>query len=177
MALIVLAGGNSTRMGGRDKGQLPLGQRTMAGVLLHRLSPLFGETFVVARDAKPYAAFPVHVIRDRYPGCGPIGGIHAGLQVSRDRWNFVLACDLPLMRVEVVEFLMERAHGMEQDELLIPGFRGSFEPVAAVYGKEVYHVPEEELRLVDPALESFFNVNTPAEYEQAQEILRRRGEL
>lgn len=207
-------------MGGRDKAWLPLGQNTMVGALIHRIQPLFQDTFVVAQDERPYADLPVTVIHDQYPGLGPISGIHAGLKASRDHYNFVLACDLPLMRVEMVRFLMERAMSMElyaskkfsnenaqptecvdrPIELWIPSLGGSCEPVAAVYAQEVQevlekmilahdyrllnilpvlqveYVREEELRLVDPALESFFNVNTPVQYEQVQEILRKKEE-
>lgn len=225
MALIILAGGKSTRMGGRDKAQLPLGRETMVGALIRRMRPLFHEIFVVAREEVPYADLPVTVIQDQYPGFGPISGIHAGLAASRDRYNFVLACDLPLMRVEIVQFLTERVRGLGESreslcspadgfaqaervssrfqgpELVIPSFGGFFEPVAAVYAKEVqdvlermickgdyrllnilsvlqvHYVTEEELQKVDPMLESFVNVNTPAQYQEVQEILRKRGEL
>jgi molybdopterin-guanine dinucleotide biosynthesis protein A len=39
----------------------------------------------------------------------------------------------------------------------------------------VLQVEEPELRVLDPDLLSFFNINTPADLARAREILRRQG--
>jgi hypothetical protein len=39
----------------------------------------------------------------------------------------------------------------------------------------VRYVQEDELRLLDPALHSFFNANTPAEWEAALNMMRENG--
>lgn len=198
MALIILAGGKSSRMGGGDKALLPLGKETMVEVIISRLAPLFQEIIIVAKDAEPYNKLPVQVVHDQYPGFGPISGIHAGLQASCERVNFVIACDLPLIRAELVEMMLRRA---SEVDIVMPTIGKFFEPVAAVYCQRVGSlleemiirgdfkllnvvekvpadlVREEELRQVDPELESFLNVNTPADYQKVQEILLRRREV
>ncbi len=192
MALIILAGGKSTRMGVRDKALLPLGGETMTGVIIKRLAPLFSKTIVVAKDAQPFIRYSVRVISDEYPGCGPISGIHAGLRASSDPYNLILACDLPLIKSELVKVLINHAC----KDLTIPIIGKYPEPLIAVYAKrivpllersilagdykltnllthlEVEYISESLLRKVDPELRSFLNVNSPADYEKVKMILQ-----
>lgn len=191
MTLIILAGGKSSRMKGRDKAFLPLNQETMVGSIIRRLSPLFNEIWVVAKKPELYQDYPVRVVTDEFSNRGPIGGIHAGLKASSDEYNQILACDLPLVKFEVIEFLLKRA----KKDLTIPQIDGYLEPLIAVYSKrlipiieklihqenykltnmlpyiDVDYVTEKEIKKFDPQLESFLNVNSTSDYEYLQKLL------
>lgn len=204
MALIILAGGASSRMGGNNKALLPLGRVTMLERIVSGLAPLFTDIILVTNDGNPLHDSKVRTVGDIFPGLGPLSGIHAGLAASREAKNFVLACDLPLIKPELVEFLLSRAtadkSSLTDGDIVIPAILGNIEPLVAVYDKrmlgtvenfiqmgkyklrdifselQVDYVSEEEIRRVDPELESFLNVNTPADYEKVLQILTGRGE-
>ena len=40
---------------------------------------------------------------------GPLGGLHAALANARTPWVFVLACDYPFVRADLIELLAEKA--------------------------------------------------------------------
>ncbi|MCK4257635.1 MAG: molybdenum cofactor guanylyltransferase [Halanaerobiales bacterium] len=191
MTLIILAGGKNSRMGGRNKALLPLGKDTMINFIINRLSSLFQEIIIVAREVEPFSKYRVRVIQDQYLGFGPISGIHAGLMASLSEYNMVLACDVPLIKIELVEFLLNYS----KKDLVIPKVGEYLEPLVAVYAKRITsifekailensyklsdlfelinvdYVSEEKLRKIDPKLESFFNVNRPEDYKEVQKIL------
>jgi molybdopterin-guanine dinucleotide biosynthesis protein A len=88
----ILAGGRSRRMG-RDKTRLRLGGRTMLDQV---------------RRAARTAGWPVRVIRrDRVPQCGPLGGVYTGLTSTTADAVLFLACDMPFVTADLIQFLLE----------------------------------------------------------------------
>jgi len=188
--LLMLAGGRSRRMG-RDKAGLPAGDGTLIEYLVHRLAPVVDET-IVAGGPMALRLDGVRRIEDRYPGKGPLAGIHAGLLEASHRLVWVVACDLPDVEPGLGALLRNLAAGVEA---VVPLVDDEPEGVCAIYDRllaprierflqagqrrvqdllarvDVRYVTATELRLVDPELRSFRNINTPADYEA---WLRRR---
>lgn len=195
LALIILAGGRGTRIGEVNKALLPIGKETMLTRIINNLSPLFDEIIVVVKESEPFIQYPVRVILDEYPGCGPISGIHSGLKASADQYNLVLACDLPMIKIELVSFLLKNA----KQDVTIPQVGEYLEPLVAVYAKrilplveefieadnfkvinllrklELEIIPESTVRQFDPDLRSFVNVNSPVEYKKVLKIFEREN--
>src|SRR5438477_12497634 len=92
-SLVILAGGLSRRMG-RDKAGLPAGDGTLIQHLARRLAPVVDET-IVAGGSGRYDLPGVPTVDDRYPGLGPLAGIHAGLLVAQFPLGWVVGCALP----------------------------------------------------------------------------------
>lgn len=135
---------------------------------------------------------------DRFPGAGALGGIATGLGAVHD-WAIVLACDLPLISARLLRWLcslaLDEEAGVDRWDVVMPVVGGYEEPLHALYhGRclpameqrlsngerrvisflpdvRVRYVSEEELRRVDPELTSFYNANTPEEWEQALLLL------
>ena len=78
-AAIVLAGGQSRRMGGGDKALLDLGGRPMVAHVIERLGVV--PTAISANgDPDRFAAFGLPVLPDPIPGwLGPLAGVLAGM--------------------------------------------------------------------------------------------------
>jgi molybdopterin-guanine dinucleotide biosynthesis protein A len=185
-SLVILAGGRSRRMG-RDKAALPAGDGTMVEHLVRRLGPVADE-IIVATGSTPAGVTldGVQQVDDRYPGAGPLAGMHAGFLVAHQPWVWVVGCDLPDVEPGLGRFLLDLAPGFEA---VVPRPDGEPEGVCALYDRNLLStiqaqleagehsiknlmarcrvriVPASALRTVDPELRSFRNVNTTADYE------------
>jgi len=92
---VILSGGSGSRMGGVDKGLLPIAGKGLAERLFDALSPHFGEVLVSTNRPEAYGRLEASCVCDRYPGRGPLAGIHAALEAAASEWVFVIACDMP----------------------------------------------------------------------------------
>lgn len=130
----VLVGGESRRMGA-DKACLELAGESLAaracGVLARRLD----EVVVVSRSVGDHGAVGFAEIADLLPGFGPLAGIHAALEYANGRAVLALACDLPRVSSELVQYLLERAEeaDLEGTVALVPDLGGRVQPLCAVY--------------------------------------------
>ena len=116
----ILAGGRATRFGGRDKGALVVDGRTIRDRQLAMLSAVADEVLIVA---------PGHVA-DVFPGCGPMGGVHAAVSAARHDAVFVIACDMPFVTAPFAAHLLGLA---EHADVVVPRTERGFHPLCAVY--------------------------------------------
>ena len=199
VAGFILAGGASSRMG-RDKGLLDFGGVPLILHTARLLEPLVTEVTVVGSPHR-YAALGLRAIADENdaqtrsgtdkPGRGPLAGIAAALAATRSRWNVIVACDLPYLSAEWLDWLISRAL-RSRGEAVVPRTERGIEPLAAVYRREcgapiaaalargVRKVSDaiEELRLdlvyprewrrIDPNGLVLRNMNAPGDYEEAR---------
>jgi molybdopterin-guanine dinucleotide biosynthesis protein A len=109
----ILAGGKSSRMG-TDKAMLELERKTLlarAVEMLRSVPTLGGQqiqvTILGEREALEGAD---RAIVDRYPSCGPLGGIEAALndlrQGDKAEWAFFIPVDMPLLASGLIDHLL-----------------------------------------------------------------------
>jgi molybdopterin-guanine dinucleotide biosynthesis protein A len=139
----VLAGGKSTRMG-QDKAALTLNGRTL---LEHALAALHG----VCRDVSILGRHDLYgslapVYEDIFPGCGPLGGIHAALSNSQTQFNLIIAVDTPFLVPEFLSYLAERAI-TSAAVVTTPEIDGYTQPLCTVYSLDFLTIAERALRL------------------------------
>ena len=120
---LVLAGGASLRMG-KDKAGLLLDGLSLAERTVLQLTPFVAKVSVLGGTAVKGA----HLIPDLEPLSGPLAAL-AGLSPTRP-WVFVCACDLPLLRGEIVALLAQRVVGCDA---AIPVTDGHQQPLCALY--------------------------------------------
>jgi molybdopterin-guanine dinucleotide biosynthesis protein A len=94
---IILAGGKSRRMGGRDKAFLELDGRPLIEIVVERVRCVCAEVLIVAGDTRPYAGLGVPLVEDRFQGVGVLGGLHAGLEAASHELSLVVGCDMPFL--------------------------------------------------------------------------------
>lgn len=189
----ILAGGESVRMG-RDKALLELSGEPLIVRVARLVSAAVGGVAVVVGSAAAYSRAHLVVVEDDWPGAGPLGGIATALRVSPAEWNLVVACDLPYLTQDWLDFLVARARPSNADALLPMNFNGA-EPLCAMYHKRceaalrsalkngIRKVTDglAELRLerIEPAEWRpfdkdgflFRNMNSRADYEEAKQRL------
>ncbi len=142
LTAFILAGGKSTRMGA-DKAFVELQGRTLLERTLELARGVAGEVRIVGDRAK-FAAF-APVVEDVFPGCGPLGGIHAALRASQTDLNLMLAVDLPLMSPAPLQYLVTRARGTPAT-VTAAWANGGWQPLCAVYRRQFAEPAEQALR-------------------------------
>jgi molybdenum cofactor guanylyltransferase len=192
----ILAGGESSRMG-RDKALLEL-EGVALIVRTTKLVELAAERCAVVGDTVRLEGLELLVIEDDFPGAGPLGGIATALRASEAEWNLIVACDLPYLTREWLEFLIGRAVRSDADAVLPMNERGA-EPLCAMYHKRgeaairaaldrgvrrvtdgladvrIEFIEPREWKGFDSEGLLFKNMNSPADYEEAK--LRLEGRL
>ena len=96
---LVLAGGLGRRMGGLDKGLVPLAGRPMVEHVLAALRPQVREVWINAnRNQDRYAAYGHPVIEDSVAGyLGPLAGVLSALRRLSSGYLLTVPCDAPLL--------------------------------------------------------------------------------
>src|SRR5438445_2870091 len=115
----ILAGGQATRFGGRDKSALLVDGRTILDLQIAQLSSVSDDVMVIrAAD-------------DVVPGCGPLGGLPAALTRARGDAVFVVACDMPYVTAEFAAYLLSLAASGIAD-IVVPQTGRGYHPLCAV---------------------------------------------
>lgn len=106
---IVLAGGRARRMGGVDKGLIPLCGRTMIEHVLDTLRGQVGKVIINAnRNTDTYADMGYPVVTDRDDSySGPLAGMSSGLHAAATPYCLTVPCDSPLLGGDVARRLHE----------------------------------------------------------------------
>jgi len=94
---VILAGGRGSRMGGQDKGLVPLDGKPMIEHVISALAPQAGKLIINAnRNLEEYAAFGYPVISDELEGYqGPLAGILSTLNQVSTPYLLCAPCDVP----------------------------------------------------------------------------------
>jgi molybdenum cofactor guanylyltransferase len=194
---IIVTGGKNTRMGGHLKAFLELDGRTFMDHILDVLKPRCREFIFVAKDPSPYAQWPdIPTISDQFDIQSPLAGIHAGLVHMKTEHAICTGCDMPLVRGDIVDILMDAIE--PEVDIVVPYSGVHFQPLCAIYSKncipaiekqlrrggvKVDHffkqvrlkkIPYERFEAVDPDLVSFFNINTPEDLDHARQLIQSR---
>lgn len=186
---VVLAGGASRRMG-RDKAFLELGGRPLIQIVIERMREVCDEVIIVADDVASYAGLGVNVVPDRFHNVGVLGGLHAGLAAASHDLTLAVGCDMPFLKPDLLRAFAVWAEGYD---VALLRHNGHVEPLHGAYRRtclrpieaairagrrrivsffpqvRVRTVTPEDVKPLDPDLNSFRNVNTPQEWETAKE--------
>jgi molybdopterin-guanine dinucleotide biosynthesis protein A len=129
-SLLVLAGGDSRRMG-RPKAWLEVGETYLLRYVADRLAPAFSEVVVsFAEPEQLEEPVPYRIVFDRKPSAGPLAGLEAGLVAARNEVIFAVACDMPYVTQQVAQVAVAAARGCDA---AIPRINGRPEPVCGAY--------------------------------------------
>jgi molybdopterin-guanine dinucleotide biosynthesis protein A len=133
---IVLAGGQGRRMGGVDKGLVPLRGKPMAQWVLERLEPQVDEILINAnQNHDAYARFGYRVVPDAIGGfAGPLAGLHAGLTAARHPLAVTVPCDSPFLPLDLVARL---GQALGANDLAVAKTGAQPHPVFSLVRREV----------------------------------------
>lgn len=193
---IILAGGDSKRLG-QPKALLDFQGQTLIELIVNRLGQYFDRLTIVTDRPDLYCKLPVLITGDLLVDehKSPLRGIHAGLSVSDLPYQFVAACDMPFLNLDLVKYMEQSA---ARYDAVVPCIGEYYQPLHSFYNRSCIRIIEKQLSLkqykvtdfydhlkikyinsaeifrFDPNQESFININTWNDYENALEILASR---
>lgn len=108
ISAVVLAGGQGRRMGGADKGLLPLQGRPLVAWVLERIAPQVDEVLISAnRNLEQYRQFGYPVLTDPFPDFpGPLAGLQRALEMARNPLVLSVPCDTPFLPPDLASRLV-----------------------------------------------------------------------
>jgi molybdenum cofactor guanylyltransferase len=193
IAGVLLAGGQSRRMGGGDKCLRQLGDRTILDHIIDRAQPQVSTLVLNANgQTDRFAAFGLPVTPDTVEGfAGPLAGVLAGLDWAAEHapdcdWLASFATDAPFLPKDLVARLLASVQGGDAD-LACAMSDGRSHPVFGLWPLRLREelraaMLEEEVRKVDlwtgryelavaefavEGIDPFFNANRPEDLDVA----------
>ena len=127
----ILAGGKSRRMG-RDKALIPVGDRALLSRVYAVAEEVFTDILVLSNLHTHLDKVRAPIVKDVIPRQGPMIGIVSALLYARTPYVFVLACDMPFLRKDAIEYVLTAARG---EDIVIPKTEKGFEPLHALYNR------------------------------------------
>ena len=189
--VIILAGGDSKRLG-QPKALLDFEGLSLIERMVQKLEKLFNRITLVTDRPELYRGLPVKItgdlIADQFKS--PLRGIHAGLSVSDLPYQFVAACDMPYLNLDLIDFMEGFTSGYDA---VVPRIGSYYQPLHAYYSRSCIGVIEKQIELgsykiidfyakinahylgqaeiekFDPEQRSFININTWDDYHQAMQ--------
>ena len=192
----ILAGGQNKRMG-VNKSFLCVGETTVIGRQLVILTKIFPRITIVTNDLLTYQKCACEIIPDDIPGLGPLGGILTALKSSSHNSNFFLACDMPFLNSNLIEYILQESNN---SDITVIRDGEYLEPLLGVYSKRcipavenflqsggkkvtgfykaaglvVHEILAEKARRIDSNLASLININTRHDFEYAVKLAQEK---
>ncbi len=186
---LVLAGGKSQRMG-KDKGQINYHGKPQREFMADVLNEICDETFLSVRSSKKESPTAYPFLADTFYDLGPFGAIASAFRHRPNAAWLVVACDLPLLDLETLDFLVKN----RQPSAIATAFNSPVnqfpEPLISIWEPKSYPVllqflaqgfscPRKvlinsEVHLVDaPEGQKLMNVNRPEELKEAMNLIQK----
>lgn len=196
---VLLAGGQSRRMGGGDKFLRDLAGKPMLAHVIDKLAPQVG-TLVINANGDParFASFGLPIVPDTFGDfAGPLAGLLAGLRWaavnSRSPWIVTASADAPFLPLDFAPRLAAAAGSMDVIALAASG--GRVHPVFGLWPVTLADELEQQLgaglrkmrewthrhasvvvdfpftRFRGRMIDPFYNVNTPEELDEARRLI------
>ena len=188
---VILAGGKSSRMG-QNKALMSLGGKRLVDRVVEVMRSVFDDLLMVTNTPDVYADLSVPMVRDVWPEKGSLGGVYSAIYHATTPYCLVVACDMPFLQAAMLRYLITQ---MADYDVVVPDVLGELQTLHAIYSKaclppierrlemhrlrivgffpavRVRTVTASELEPYDPALLAFQNLNTPEEFQAAEQWL------
>lgn len=186
--LAILAGGKSSRMNYNDKAFLNYKEKMFIEHII-KAGNSYKEIIIIANNKEKYKKFGLRIIEDIYVGNGPLSGIHAALNSASTEYVLCVACDMPLISKELLDYIGEYEGNYE---VLVPKSNDRLQPLCSIYNKSILSKIEKALENNENKLQKFIkglnyqvvdgfnyrkfedkdflNINTPDEFKELEEL-------
>lgn len=191
---VILAGGRGQRLGGVDKGLVPLRGRPLVEYVIEVLRPQVGCLLISAnRNRETYAAYGVPVVADTVGEYyGPLAGMLAALRAAATEFILTVPCDSPAPPPDLAARL-GAVLAQARTDICVVSVGGRLQPVFALLrracadrlqeylasgGREAGEWMRREHAAVadfSDQAEAFANINTGAELRRLEDEAGGKG--
>lgn len=189
----VQAGGRSSRMG-TDKAWLEINGRQMIEHVLAAAEPVTASLSIVINSANPNAEryrelaekWNARLLYDLHDHKGPLGGIHTALKAcGENEAAFILACDLPFLTTEFLNFLCQKHLGGNASITVPVDQDNRLQPLVAIYDQDCLSAVEKLIasdqlrvdRLFDQVPTQFINFGEITKFSAALSLFSNINSL
>lgn len=183
---LVLAGGQSKRMG-TDKGLIAWHGKEQRYYMADLLEKFCDQVFISCRtDQADEIDSSYNTLTDTFLDLGPYGGILSALRSDREKAWLVVACDLPLIDEETLQFLIDNRNRETIATTYESPHDGLPEPLITIWEPESYAtllqflgegyscprkvlINSEKTILQPQRPEALMNANTPDDAERIKQ--------
>jgi len=181
---------------GKDKALLEFLDKPLIEHLLDRFSSMGEELLIITNDPDNYQHLDVPLYTDIIPDRGALGGLYTALSIASYPYTALVACDMPFASTSLMLHLYKTLKDSDADAVL-PSTDYGPEPMHAVYRTKTclpyvresidqdlwrmisWHdqahvriLSPQETRKLAPADYTFWNLNTPEEFREAEELAK-----
>ena len=188
----IIAGGQSLRMGAREKGFLNLAGKPILAHLIERVAPQVDQLVISANgDPARFTQFDLTVVPDVMTSLTtPLAGLHAALGFAKRigaEMLITVPSDTPFLPADLVKRLLENggnaaiAASGDQEHYIVGAWKTELlgDLGVAIAQDNLFRVKDWVQRISAQVvawptgpLDPFFNVNTPEDLQHAEVIVR-----
>jgi molybdopterin-guanine dinucleotide biosynthesis protein A len=128
---------------GFDKPLVAVGGTPIAQRLVEIVRPLAGEVLISANESQTFRFLNAPIVRDIYPGQGPLAGLHAAMLHSEKSDFLVLACDMPNLHERLLRAIVESAG--DRDAVVPRTSDGRMHALCGVYRRSCLELLGQQL--------------------------------
>lgn len=192
---IILAGGNSSRMGS-NKATMMLNNKRLIDYVYDSIKPICNQILISSNTSNYNLSGTIQVF-DKIQNIGPIAGIYSTLQVSKSQLNIIVSCDTPFVTSEMFSHLLQRC---DNYDITLASHEGITEPMIGIYSKNCLPIIEQSIQnqnFKPPAIirkclhqfidihsdlpfyieNLFFNINTLEDLQSAEKELLKQHKV
>ncbi len=204
-SVAIMAGGKSSRMGTDKSFLEVDGKPIIERIISRTADLGQQETLLITNRPHEYAHLGLPMYADVVPDKGSLGGIYTAISHSRTQYVLVVACDMPFVSTPLLRYMLAFLDGDGDGEdgkaydVIVPRVEGYPQGLHAIYGNaclepirarieadrlkvigfyndvRVRYLDEADYRTYDPQNTAFMNINTPEEYQLAQQLALKKA--
>ena len=197
IAVIIMIGGKSSRLGGGIKSLIKINNKKIFDIILERIQPQIDKIFVNSNiEDTEISKYKFPIIKDVKQGyLGPLAGIHAGMQwLNKNKpevdWLLTLPGDTPFIPLNLVSCFEEKIN--QDSKIILAKSNDKIHPIIGAWHTSLLtslneHLesgtrkilewaknhPLEFLEFNEKSYDPFFNINTQIDINKAEDIEKR----
>lgn len=175
---------------------MPFLDQPLIARVIQRVKPVASEIIVTTNHPEAYQFLGLPLFTDIFPARGALGGLYTALASATSPQVAVLACDMPFASPQLIQFQQRILHN-ENVDVVIPAGEDGLEPLHALFRREtclpailkaihadkwrliswfgdvrIRELTPEDCAPYTSAGLAFFNLNTPEDFNRAEQIAR-----
>ncbi|MGQ9569658.1 MAG: molybdenum cofactor guanylyltransferase [Thermodesulfovibrionales bacterium] len=168
MKALILAGGENKRIS-IIKGFLEIKGKKIIESNIEILKTIFDNVVISTNNPALYFYLGLPMIGDIFKYKGPMTGIFSALIGLKEEDIFVIACDMPFIKPELIRYIVDKWGKNKEDVscilhsptrnnrygALIPVFNGKSQPLLGIYSRSIIKNMEDTIKTSNRSLRDF----------------------